>query len=177
MSAKIYEKNMVLETAIELAKEIGIRKVSIRMIARKLGCSVSPVYDAFDSRDALEKAMFETIIARQNNQGSYFERNNNVLVYGLTYPNLYLDIRKLSNKFKSFDKLYDDTIKLMKLEDPLKSFTEKELESLHFDLMIYITGLVEKSTAEFKDVIDIKEYQEVLKQVTSCFIIGYTHGR
>jgi len=44
---------MILSTAMELLRSGGIEEVSIKALAKKLGCSTQPVYLSFDSMDAL----------------------------------------------------------------------------------------------------------------------------
>lgn len=177
VSKKIFTKETILKTAVTISKERGLSRLSMRLIAKKLNCSVSPIYAAFDSKDDLEKAVFDYVVNNNNATGTYFERNKQVLVAGINSPELYKDVRRLSNKFHSSLKHYDDLISLMKREDSLVDFTDQELESLHFDLMTYINGLVEKSLVDFKSIIDLKEYISILDQVTMCFIWGYTYGR
>ena len=177
MSKKIYSKEKILSAAIDLSRESGISKLSMRLIAKKINCSVSPIYDAFESKDDLEKAVFDHIIEKSNASGKYFERNKQVLTDGINFPELYRDIRRLTNKYNSSFKYYDDLISLMKVEESLKDFSVPELESLHFDLMTYINGLIEKSLLDFKDKISLDEYLSILDQVTICFIWGYNYGR
>jgi len=179
MSKKIFTKETILKTAVTISKERGLSKLSMRLIAKKLNCSVSPIYAAFDSKDDLEKAVFDYVVNSDYNNatGTYFERNKQVLLSGIKSPELYKDVRRLSKKFHSSLKHYDDLISLMKKEESLIDFSDQELESLHFDLMTYINGLVEKSLVDFKSIIDLNEFISILEQVTMCLIWGYTYGR
>ena len=40
-------KNMILETAVQLAKEEGIENVTARKLANKIGCSTQPIFRVY----------------------------------------------------------------------------------------------------------------------------------
>lgn len=52
-------KEMVLEAAFQLAREEGMERVSVRAIAKRLGCSTQPVLYCFGSAEELRQAVFD----------------------------------------------------------------------------------------------------------------------
>ena len=173
MAKKIYDKESILNCALTLSNEIGIEKISMRLIASRMNCSVTPIYDAFESRSDLVTALFKRIVQQENARGSYLERNNNVLRKGIESPLLYRDIRKLSSELEDAIELYNNSISLMKNESLFEDFPVEVLQSIHFDLMVYITGLVEKSYIDFEGKFSVEEYLYSLKQFTHIITYGY----
>ena len=57
MSSKKYKKDIILKVAYELSKEIGLEALSMRKIANKVGCSVMPLYESFNSKEGLLSAL------------------------------------------------------------------------------------------------------------------------
>lgn len=44
-----FEKEVLIEKVLEIAKEEGFENVTVRKIAQKIGSSVAPIYTAFGS--------------------------------------------------------------------------------------------------------------------------------
>lgn len=174
MAYKVFTREVIIEKALDLAKEKGLMKMSMRGLARKLNSSVTPIYDLFLSKDDLRTSVFEKVIEESHKSNTYFKRNQEVLKYGIKYPVLFRDIRFYGPKSDLYQTYYDQVIDMMGKEDRLKNFDVRTLKSLHFDLMIYMNGLVEKSMVDSVLVdVDEKEMLEILEQVTELLIRGY----
>ena len=173
MSRKIYTKAIVLNAAIKIAKEVGLEKIGIRAIARELNTSVSPVYDAYESIELLIKDIIIAIFDENAAQTSYFKRNEDVLHYGLKHPRLYRDIQKYTRENDIKTTHYEDLILFMKKEDILSDFPDLYLQSLNFDILIYISGLVNLSMSNHVFNYDLNFYLEALKGATGLFVKGY----
>ena len=172
MPKKKFDNDIILKCAVNLAKEMGLEKLSMRRLAAKLNCSVMPIYDAFESKDTLIEAIFEEIISENNKNISYFQRNKEILISGIRHPLLYKDIRNQGEKSDKLLQYYADVIDLMKKEKGLSGFNVRELESLNFDILVYISGLVERSTSKTMSFTE-DQYITILNQVTELFILGY----
>ena len=173
MSKKLYPKELILNTAIELAKKNGFEKLSIRAIARELNTSVSPVYDSFESKEDIIYAVVIEIINEDTVQESYFERNKRILEYGLNFQVLYRDIQHYTRNNHIKSTHYDQILNLMRNEPKLKDFNESALGSLNFDTLIYISGLVHLSESDKNIKNNHEFYQTTLSQVTELMILGY----
>ena len=55
-------KGMILNAAFEIARSEGIGKVSNREIAKKMNCSIRPIYYHFNNSEALTKALYNQIV-------------------------------------------------------------------------------------------------------------------
>lgn len=52
-------KEMIVETAFQIAREEGADKITVRSIAERLNCSTQPVLYYFASIDGIKKAVYE----------------------------------------------------------------------------------------------------------------------
>lgn len=174
MPKKVFDKIYILENAVILAKEVGLEKMSMRNLAKRMNCSVTPIYDAYESKEDLIEAVYRKVIEENNSSNDYFVRNREILQYGIKYPQLYREIRRQSAKSNQTEMYYREVIKLMKKQKRLKVFNKKELESLNFDILIYMNGLVERSIAETGHYENTEQiFLTYLEQVTELFILGY----
>lgn len=175
MAKKLYDREFVLEAALELAKETGFDRLSIRGIARKLNTSVSPVYDSFESKHEIIQAIIVKVFDENANSDCYFERNQGILSYGLKYPMLYRDIQLYTRKYYLETTHVSDVRKLMQNEHKLKGFPDNVLRSLNFDILLYISGLVQLRLSDAVNDFDIAFYKSSLKAATELLILGYKH--
>lgn len=54
-------KDMILEVAFDIAREKGLEEVSNRSIAKRLECSIRPIYYQFNNSDELKKELYNKI--------------------------------------------------------------------------------------------------------------------
>lgn len=178
MPKKVFKKQYILKNAVALAKEVGLEKMSMRKLAKKMNCSVTPIYDTYESKEDLIEAVYRQVIEENNSSSNYFIRNKEILLYGIKYPQLYRDIRRQSAKSQQTMHYYQEVIALMRKEERLREFNDNELESLNFDILIYMNGLVERSIVETGDFENAeKTFSTFLDQVTELFILGYSTAK
>ena len=54
-------KEMILDTAFDIAKEEGMNQVSNREIAKRLNSSIRPIYYQFSNTEELKKELYQKI--------------------------------------------------------------------------------------------------------------------
>ncbi|MBE6470684.1 MAG: TetR/AcrR family transcriptional regulator [Coriobacteriaceae bacterium] len=59
MPAQKFNRETVLDAALELVRERGYDMLSARMIAERAGCSVQPIYSLFGDMESLMRALYE----------------------------------------------------------------------------------------------------------------------
>jgi AcrR family transcriptional regulator len=59
-----FNRDMIVDAALRLAREGGLSAVSARSVAAELGCSTGPVFSNFDTMEALTEALIDRIIDR-----------------------------------------------------------------------------------------------------------------
>ncbi len=174
MSKKIYPKELILDTALEMAKKVGFDKLSIRGIARKLNISVSPVYDAYDSMHDIIQAIIIKVIDDNAASDTYFERNHGILSYALQYPILYRDIQLYTRRYKLDTTHPQDIRQLMKQESKYKGLPNNVLRSLNFDIILYISALAQLKLSDVVKDFDNDFYHNALDSVSELLLIGYS---
>ncbi len=174
MAKKIFTRELILDKAYELAKEVGLDKLSMRGVADSLSSSVAPIYESFTNKEDLLEALFNKIIREDLESTTYFKRNEKILLYGLNHPKLYMDMRKYGPKSYYLEEFYGGLIDLMKKEERLKAFDEDVLKSLNFDITVYMNGLVSAyEVNSFSPPLKEGDYCQILMQATEVFILGY----
>ncbi len=80
------KKEMILQAAFELTREIGFENVNARALASKLGCSTQPIFSNYTSMTDLKKDLYRFVqtyfdrLAEERMQGDQFFHQ-----LGLTY--------------------------------------------------------------------------------------------
>ena len=57
---RIFQQD-ILQAAVQLVAQRGPQALSVRSLAREMGCSTQPIYSAFDSMDALHAALIDYV--------------------------------------------------------------------------------------------------------------------
>ena len=75
------------------------------------------------------------------------------------------------------EELYSNTISLTQAEEKLKDFDESACSSIHFDISVYITGIVERQLNKRRHFDDFEQFCiTILHQFTETLIMGYRQG-
>ena len=70
----VYTREMVLEAAVEVFKNEGYEKITVKNIAKQLGCSIAPVYAAYTSMEDLKR---DVVIKVEDTLVSCFDEISN----------------------------------------------------------------------------------------------------
>lgn len=174
MKKKHYSKDLILEKAIILARNVGFTRLTMRELAKSIGCSVMPIYSTFDSKEMLIEEIYNKVVRELISVDGYFNRNNEVLRHGIKSPEFYRDMRDYNPSSVDVELLYSDTISLMQAEDKLKNFDEQTCSSIHFDISVYITGIVERQLNKRQHFDNYEHFCiTTLHKFTETLILGY----
>lgn len=177
MKKKQYSKDLILDKAIEMARNVGFQKLSMRDLAAYIGCSVMPIYSNFDSREMLIEEIFKRVVNELSATKRYFDRNDEILKHGIKSPAFYRDMRDYHSGQTYIETKYLDILSLMQAEEKLKQFDERTLSSIHFDISVYITGIVERQLNKRQQIDNFEQFiLDILHKFTETLIIGYTNG-
>lgn len=173
MAKLIFSREKILNTAIDMARKVGFKKLSMRGLAKKLGCSVIPIYENFLNKEHLLEQIFYEVTneLREMCPDSYLKRNEQLLLFGLKYPILYFDVRKYSLKSDYTEDLLNDVFNLMYKDSILKRLPQKDLKEINRRLVIFIGGIVERACMESNiKYVPHSEYVEMLNSVSMAII-------
>lgn len=169
-------KDMILDTAFELAREKGIDSVSNREIAKKLNSSIRPIYYQFKNTEELKQQLYNKI-EKYFYKFLFDNMNDDLPKYkqiGIKYVEF---AKKEQNLFKllfmsdsnyfmtSFvDRDEEDYGKLTKFIRLSTNLSDEEIESFHVLMWIFTQGiasLVASGTVKFKDnqIKDLLSYE------------------
>ncbi|MDK4497180.1 TetR/AcrR family transcriptional regulator [Fusobacterium necrophorum] len=158
----VYTREMVLEAAVEVFKHEGYDKITVKNIAKQLGCSIAPVYAAYTSMEDLKKDVVtkvgDTLIACLNElpiteeQKGLFERMFSVVdteneKVKQKFENLVEEaLQKSENPEESRMCLFNIFMKAISImsETRHKRFTKSEILSLIARHKNYILTLKKK---------------------------------
>ncbi|MCF7931131.1 MAG: TetR family transcriptional regulator [Acholeplasmataceae bacterium] len=179
MAKKLYSKEKILESAYELALEIGVKKISMRKLADRIGCSVMPIYEQFSSKEELLSAIgvfVEEYIEIDNI--SLYNRYNNLLYYGLNYPDFYLNIVVPDTSHTHSAEALCKLCYIMKKDERLKDLTDKQVLVINSRIDVFMTGaiFIYKNVPKATRLDQFERLKIILGQVIDSMIIGYLNA-
>ena len=135
-------KDMILEAAFDIAREKGLKEVSNRSIAKRLECSIRPIYYQFNNSDELKKELYNKI-------EKYFYKHimDNMIDNIPYYRQVGINYIKFAREEKNFFKI----LFMSKSDYPPEGFVSKSEDDFK-----EISKLIKMST-KLNDV-DIKSF-------------------
>jgi len=167
-----FDKETILEKALHIAKQKGFHAISVRGVAKEVGCSTAPIYTAYGN---VEKLIEETKNRSVDMLLEFVERNytNNkflnvgvgTLVYAIEYPRLYkeLFIDNFDHDYES--KLRERNLELMSHNEIANIMDEKELEIVLTKMWLLTHGIAAKICSGAISVKNEIECIEMLEEV------------
>ena len=147
-------KEMVVEAAFELARAGGMEQVLVKNIARKLGCSVQPIYSYCANMEGLKKelqqrtgAFFRKYVEEHIDKNAYFQSTGKAyLQLAKEEPylyELYFFRKKETPDIHTLQELYEKECNPMMAEHLSKelSISIGAAKQLHFHMVVYNTGI------------------------------------
>lgn len=157
--------------ALEIVKEKGFDGVKARDVAKKLNCSIQPIFYQFKNMEELKLAVYEKIyeiykeymLSGENTNTPYKEMGNSYVRFARDYPELFkiLFMQKTevnSSNFMQIDHLADKVIsegqKFTGLSfDEQKDFHLKVWIFTHGIATLVVTGTISLSNEEIDKII------------------------
>lgn len=163
LAQKIYSKEKILEEAFKYCSKNGIEALSVRRLASKIGSSVMPIYDTFDSKEGLIRALVNYAIQLSfptEGHGDYRNRCMGMLKFAMDYPLFYIDLVKLNKQLKfTKDHLVSFDI-MMKNDTLLKELPFHKLFEINTSVEFYMMGMILWESSELPISTDRKENLE-----------------
>lgn len=146
-------KEMILNAAFDITRNEGIEKLSNREIAKKMNCSIRPIYYQFKNSEELYKALYNKInsyfydFIMKNMIGDippYKQIGINYIKFAQEETNLFKVLfmspsRNLPNTFVETDKTgFAGVVAAIKLSTHL---SDKDIKSFHTKMWIFVHGI------------------------------------
>ena len=159
-------KDMILETAFQIAREKGQDGISNREIAKKMNCSIRPIYYQFKNVEELTKELYRKIEnyfyefllnSITDEKTAYRQTGINYIKFAKEEKNLFKILFMNESKDIPSDFIFDDSDGFNNLKKIIKDTTnlnENDIESFHTKMWFFTHGiatLVASDTIELDD--------------------------
>ena len=146
-------KEMILNAAFDITRNEGIEKLSNREIAKKMNCSIRPIYYQFKNSEELYKALYNKINSYfydfimkniADDIPHYKQIGINYIKFAQEETNLFKVLfmspaRNLPNTFVETDKTgFAGVVAAIKLSTHL---SDKDIKSFHTKMWIFVNGI------------------------------------
>lgn len=168
-------KEMILNTAFEIAREKGFEKISNRELAKKMNCSIRPIYYQFKNVEELNKELYkkieryfyEFLIDNMiKDVPLYKQIGINYIKFAMAENNLFkflfmTEIKDEPSAFITTDKKgFEEVVKAIKISTKL---SDKDIKSFHIKMWIFAHGIATLSATKSVKFTD-EQIQDLLSQ-------------
>jgi len=144
-----YDRAAIVEAAFEIAKEGGLSAVSTRAVAKRLGCSVAPIYQNFATVDDLlaavaarVSAMSGELLAEQTGPNPFENMGKASLVFARDYPALFREMALEPSGYMAPHEQIEDAMAPLMASDPeLAGWTDAARRRLFLKMRVFQLGL------------------------------------
>lgn len=144
-------KEAIIQTAYEIARKKGIEGINARAIAKKLNCSIQPIFHNFSNMEELKEELIEKIKETYQNylteswkdEHPYKAMGMNYIRFAKEEPKLFQIILMGRNKMSAedfiiHDKNYEDIKTKVR---HATGFSGEQLREFHLKIWIFTHGL------------------------------------
>lgn len=168
-------KEMILNTAFEIAREKGFEKISNRELAKKMNCSIRPIYYQFKNVEELNKELYkkieryfyEFLIDNMiKDVPLYKQIGINYIKFAIAENNLFkfLFMTEIKDEPSAFittdEKDFEELVKAIKISTKL---SDKDIKSFHIKMWIFAHGIATLSATKSVKFTD-EQIQDLLSQ-------------
>ena len=173
-------KEMILTASLKLLKEQGYEAVTIKQLAKALGCSTQPIYLSFSGMEELRKALAPLAVAEFEKYMDSDETGGGIRLYDLRYlqfareePRLFRFLFMRPNAFSEIRQalmpLIEDSIaELMRTYH----IDHDEADTLHEQLWMHAHGIASMIATDFCDW-NMEKVKGMLAQCKRAFTQKY----
>ncbi len=164
-----FDKEIILSKSLEIAVEQGFSEISVRNVAKKVGCSTAPIYTAFENVDELIKEtkdrglelLLEHIEVKYT-QGKFLNVGVGTLVFARKYPRVYKELYIDSFDSAHEGRLRERTLELMMQGHISKIMDTKQLEVVLTKMWLLTHGIASKLCS---GAITVESEQDLIKML------------
>lgn len=169
-----FDKNAILDAALEVAKEKGFSGITARSVANRLNCSVAPIYVNFTTVDDLVEAVVqqvfaisEELLAKQKGQNMFEKIGKASLAFAREYPVLFRELAIQPNPYMaSYETIETAMLEAMAEDEAMRDWTPKERKRLLLKLRVFQMGLsVMVANGHMPSWLDYQEFDQLLMEV------------
>ncbi len=176
-------KEMILETVLDITREMGFEIVNARSIASKLQCSTRPIFTCYKNMEELKKEFLIFAYEYFNQYVDNYHESANVSSC-LVFPLSYIEFAKEETYLFKLLFVSDMDLKMTEVKDFYKEidnekrarfFSEtigirlEQAKAIFLDLFFYTHGIAVLTAAK-KVILDRNSTEKMLKNILAAFI-------
>lgn len=179
-------KEDIVNSAFEIVKEKGVEGLNAREVAKRLNCSIQPIFYQFATMEELKKAVYEKIYALykeymlsgENTENSYRAMGKSYVRFAKDYPVffkiLFMQQTEMNkDNYAKIDQLGD---KIIETGRKFTGLIFEEQKEFHLKVWIFTHGiatLIVTGTIKLND----NEIDELIGSSVRQMLIGYKKER
>jgi AcrR family transcriptional regulator len=144
-----FDKEAIVEAAFDIAKEEGFAGITARSVAKRLHCSVAPIYLNFETIDDLIKAVVERVFAlsdelmkKQEGSDLFENLGKASLAFAREYPVLFREMVMQQNPYMaSYENVQEAIVEVLAEDENLRGLTYEERRRLLLKMRIFQIGI------------------------------------
>ena len=179
-----YTKEYIIGVALQLVREEGIQNLTARAVAKRTGCSVCPIFSAFENMEELQRAVVtaarkvydEYVDSGLKNPLPFKGVGEAYIKFAVSEPKLFQllfmnddAVRNLDTVLPSIDGNYDKILQSVKDQ---YGMSDKNSYKLYKNLWVFTHGIAAMCatrTCEFS----VDEISEMLTDVCMSLLVKY----
>lgn len=176
-----FDKNAIVDAALEVAKEKGFSGITARNVANQLHSSVAPIYVNFSTIEDLVEAVVqrvfaisEELLAKQKGQSLFENIGKASLAFAREYPVLFRELSIQPNPYMaSYETVENFMIESLAEDEAMQDWTLEERKRLLLKMRVFQMGLsVMVANGHVPSWLDNQEFDELLMEVGNDVLIA-----
>lgn len=176
-----FEKDAIVDAALEVAKEKGFSGITARNVANRLQSSVAPIYVNFSTIEDLTEAVVQRVfaiseefLAKQKGQSLFENIGRASLAFAREYPVLFRELSIQPNPYiASYQTIENSMIEALSEDEAMRSWTFEERKRLLFKMRVFQMGLsVMVANGHVPSWLSKQEVEELLLEVGDDVLIA-----
>ncbi|KUO53601.1 MAG: TetR family transcriptional regulator [Desulfitibacter sp. BRH_c19] len=177
-----FDKNAIVDAALEIAKEEGFSGITARSVAKRLNSSVAPIYVNFATVDDLVEAVVhqvfaisEELLAKQKGQSMFENMGKASLAFAREYPILFREFSIQPNPYMaSYETIENAMVEALSEDEAMRGWTLEERKRLLLKLRVFQMGLsVMVANGHVPSWLDNQELDELLMEVGDDVLLAH----
>ncbi len=175
-----FDKETILEAALDVAKEKGFSKITARSVANRLNSSVAPIYVNFATIDDLVEAVVQRVfaiskelLAKQKGESLFENIGRASLAFAREYPVLFRELSLQPNPYMaSYESIENNMLKALAEDEALAGWTLEERRRLLLKMRVFQMGLSAMvANGHVPSWLHKHEFEELLMEVGEDFLL------
>lgn len=183
---KKIQKEDIINTSYEIVKNEGMEALNARKIAKKLNCSIQPIFHNFTNMEELKSEVLnkiyntykELIFSKSSEEYAYKNIGLSYIKFAKEYPNFFKLLFMQESKLKPEEFIMSDSTSdnIIKTGQKLTGLNYEEQKKFHLKVWVFTHGLAclaATNTCNFTD----EEFNDLLGSSVIQMLNGYKGER